>query len=57
MSHVKLIMEVNSSLSEVLLNFNVQVKSCLNDRNNLFLDASLEFGEMLLQESIVNSEK
>lgn len=48
MSDVKLIMEVNGSLSEVLFYLNVQVKCSFNDRDYLFLDGSLELREMLL---------
>lgn len=57
MSNVKLIMEVNGSLSEVSFDFSVKVKSSLNDWDNLFLNSTLELREMLAQESVVNCEQ
>lgn len=57
MSDVELVMEVSSCLSEVSLDFSVQVKSCLNDWDNLFLNGSLELGEMLSEESVIDSEE
>jgi len=57
MSYIELIMEVNSSLSEILLNFGVKSQGSFNDWHNLLLNGSLEFVEMLLQECVVNSEQ
>ena len=57
MSHIEFVMEVHGSLSEVPLNFGMESKSCLDDGYDLFLNGSLELGEMLAQEGVVNGEE
>jgi hypothetical protein len=46
-SNVEFVVEVLSCLSEVSLNFGMEVKSSLDDRNDLILDGTLELREML----------
>jgi hypothetical protein len=55
MSNIELIMEVSSSLSEVLFNFGMESKSCLDYGSYKFLDSSLELREVLVKESTVDS--
>jgi hypothetical protein len=57
MSNIELIMEVSSSLSEVLFNFCMKGKSCLDDWTNEFLDGSLEFREVFVEEGAVDSQE
>lgn len=46
-THIELVMEVSSSLSELLGNFIVELESGLDNGDNLLGDGSLELGEML----------
>ena len=55
MTHVELVMEISGSLSEVSLNFSVELESGFNDWSNFSLNSCLKFGEMLDQISRVNS--
>lgn len=57
MTNIELIMEVDCSLTEIPFNFTVQCKCCLNNWYNLFLDGSLELGEVFTQESVVDCEQ
>ena len=57
MSHVELVMEVCSSLTEVLLDFSVKSKSSLNDGDDLLLYSSLELREVLANECVVDGEQ
>lgn len=57
MTHVELVVEIGSSLTEVSFNFTVKGECCFDDRNNLFLDGTLELGEVLAQESVVDGEQ
>lgn len=41
-SHVELVMKIDSGLSEVSFNFSVESQCCLDYRNYLLLDCSLE---------------
>lgn len=56
-TYVELVVEVNGCLSEVLLNFSVKCEGSLNDRHDLFLDGTLELGEVLAHEGVVDSEQ
>lgn len=56
-SHIELVVEVNGSLPEVSLYFSMQCQSSFDDRHNLFLDGSLELGEVLAEESIIDGEE
>jgi len=56
MTHVELIVEVYCSLSEVLLDFTMEGKSSLYNRDNLLLDGTLELGEVLTHKGVVDSE-
>jgi hypothetical protein len=56
-THIELVVEVNGSLSEVLLNFTVEGQGSLDDGNDLLLNGTLELGEVLAHESIVDGEQ
>jgi len=55
--YIELIMEVLGCLSEISLNFTVQLQGTLDNWTNLLLDGSLELGEVLVQVSGVDSGK
>ena len=56
-THIELIVEVNGSLSEVLLNFTVKGQGSLDDGDDLLLNGTLELGEVLAHESVVDGEQ
>ena len=57
MTHVKFVMEVDGSLSEVPFNLTVEGQGSLNDWNNLLLNGTLELGEVLAQEGVVDCKQ
>jgi hypothetical protein len=57
MTHIELVMEVGSSLTEVLFDFTVESKCGLNDWHYLLLNCSLELGEVLADEGVVDGEQ
>jgi len=56
-SDVEFVVEVNSSLSELLHNARVKHQVGLDDQGSVFLHLSLEVFQVASQESVVNYEK
>lgn len=56
-THVELVVEVGGSLSEVLLDLTMEGQSGLNDGDDLLLDGTLELGEVLAHEGVIDGEQ
>jgi hypothetical protein len=56
-THIEFVMEVDGSLPEILFDFTVEGESGLNDGDDLLLDSTLEFREVLAHKGVVDSEQ